>query len=51
MYFQDVTDDTIDCNLVGINKDFSFWSMIFHIMLYVIFLSVLCLSCSWCLIK
>ena len=51
VYFQDVTDDTADCSLIGINRDFSFWSMIFHILWYVIFLSVLCLYCLQRLIK
>ena len=51
MYFQDVTDDTTDCSLIGIYRDFSFWSMIFHILLYGIFLSVLCLHCLQSLIK
>ena len=41
----------IECNLIGINRDFSFWSMIFHIQLYVIFLSVICLYCLQRLIK
>ena len=31
----------IECNLIGIKRDFSFLIMNFHILLYVIFLSIL----------
>ena len=41
----------IECNLIGIKRDFSFLIMNLHIMLYVIFPSILCLSCLRCLIK
>ena len=31
----------IECGLIGINSDFSFWSIIFHILLYEHSMSVL----------